>query len=31
MDAKKSAGYYTDGAVPGEDDLSAAKGRRLDE
>ena len=31
MDAKKSAGYYTDGAVPDEDTLAAAKGRRLDD
>lgn len=31
MDAKKSAGYFTDGDVPDDDDLSTAKGRRLDE
>jgi GTP cyclohydrolase II len=29
MDAKKAAGYFTEGAVPGEEDLAATKGRRL--
>jgi GTP cyclohydrolase II len=31
MDAKKSAGYYTEGTVPDGDALTAAKGRRLDD
>ena len=29
MDAKKAAGYYTAGGVAGEEELAAAKGRRL--
>ena len=31
MDAKKAAGYYTDGAVPSQEDLEARKGRSWDE
>jgi GTP cyclohydrolase II len=31
MDAKKAAGYYTEGAVPDETELSQAKGRGLSE
>ncbi|MBU3737692.1 MAG: GTP cyclohydrolase II [Rhodoferax sp.] len=30
MDAKKAAGYFTPGAVPGADELRQAKGRGLD-
>lgn len=31
MDAKKAAGYYTPGKVPGSDDLKKTKGRGLNE
>ena len=31
MDAKKAAGYFTDGSVPSEDDLKAVHGRGLED